>query len=370
MRQLFEPRLVNGPFGDPALHVDLRDERRALLFDLGDLSALPPRKLLRLSHVFVSHAHMDHFVGFDALLRVVLGRKQRLTLFGGPGFVAQVEHKLRAYTWNVVQRYAVELVLDVREIGLRGQGRQARFRSRNGFRREPVGRFDCADGVLLDEALFRVRAAFVDHGMPCLAFVLEEKARPRVAKNRLTAMGLGTGAWLRELKQAIQSGAPAHSPLQLRWRDRLGVHESTRSVGELTALVLDFSPGARIGYVTDLCDTDANRRVLATLLTGVDLLYIESPFRDADRAQAQRKHHLSTVQAGQIARALGARAVMPFHFSPRYLGQGEALAAEVQAAWATPAAGSAEAAAADAVPAPASASAGQGAPEGWTRALR
>ena len=34
MRQLFEPRLVNDPFGDPALYVDLRDEGRALLFDI------------------------------------------------------------------------------------------------------------------------------------------------------------------------------------------------------------------------------------------------------------------------------------------------------------------------------------------------
>ena len=103
MRHLFEPRLVNDPFGDPALYVDLRDERRALLFDLGDISALPPRELLRVSHVFVSHTHMDHFAGFDTLLRVVLGRKTAIALIGGPGFVAQVEHKLLAYTWNVVQ---------------------------------------------------------------------------------------------------------------------------------------------------------------------------------------------------------------------------------------------------------------------------
>ncbi|MGE5105173.1 MAG: MBL fold metallo-hydrolase, partial [Betaproteobacteria bacterium] len=115
MRWLFEPRLTNPAFGDPGLYVDFRDERRALLFDLGDLGALPPRKLMRVSHVFVTHAHMDHFAGFDELLAVVLGRKARLVLFGGPDFVAQVEHKLRAYTWNVVYRYD-ELTLDVGEI--------------------------------------------------------------------------------------------------------------------------------------------------------------------------------------------------------------------------------------------------------------
>ena len=112
MRCLFEPRLVNEAFGEPGLYVDFRDERRALLFDLGDIRVLPPRKLMRLSHVFVTHAHMDHFAGFDHLLAVTLGRKSRLVLFGGPNFVDQIEHKLRAHTWNVVYRYD-ELVLDV-----------------------------------------------------------------------------------------------------------------------------------------------------------------------------------------------------------------------------------------------------------------
>ena len=74
MRHLLEPYLVNDPFGDPLLYVDLHDEQRALLFDLGDLAVLPPRKLLRISHIFVTHTHMDHFAGFDQLLRVVLVR--------------------------------------------------------------------------------------------------------------------------------------------------------------------------------------------------------------------------------------------------------------------------------------------------------
>ncbi|HSN32443.1 MAG TPA: ribonuclease Z, partial [Ideonella sp.] len=85
MRQRLEPRLVDASGGEPGLVVDLRDERRALLFDLGDLARLPPRVLLRVSHGFVTHTHMDHFAGFDHLLAVGLGRMERLVLWGGPG---------------------------------------------------------------------------------------------------------------------------------------------------------------------------------------------------------------------------------------------------------------------------------------------
>ena len=52
MRRLFEPHLVNEDFGDPGLYVDFRDERRALLVDLGDITRLAPRQLMRLSATF------------------------------------------------------------------------------------------------------------------------------------------------------------------------------------------------------------------------------------------------------------------------------------------------------------------------------
>ena len=69
MRPLLHPFLVNGRTGDPALYVETLFEKGAIMFDLGDLSNLPPRKIQRLEHIFVSHAHIDHFFGFDRLLR-------------------------------------------------------------------------------------------------------------------------------------------------------------------------------------------------------------------------------------------------------------------------------------------------------------
>ena len=119
MPRHFDPQLVNDPFGDPGLYVDLVFERRALMFDLGDLSPLAPRKLLRVSDVFVTHRHMDHFIGFDQLLRVLLGREKVVGVFGPPGLIDAVGHKLKAYTWNLIAGYEGNLAFRVTELARR-----------------------------------------------------------------------------------------------------------------------------------------------------------------------------------------------------------------------------------------------------------
>jgi ribonuclease Z len=331
MRPIFTPELVNGPFGDPCLYLDFKFEGRALLFDLGDIAALAPRKILRLSDVFVSHAHMDHFVGFDRLLRVCLGRETAVRLYGPPGFIDRVEHKLAAYNWNLVQNYPTDFTLRVHELD--GERlRAARFRCHARFAREPQPPRDAPAGLLLDEPAFRVRAAALDHDITCLAFTLEEKTHVNVWKNRLAEMGLPTGPWLNELKRAVRQGAPDDTPLRAWWRDRDGLHEQHHSLGELKARVLELVPGEKLCYATDVLHSAENERRLAALAADADQLYIECVFLEEDADHAARKFHLTARQAGRIARAARARLVVPFHFSPRYAEREAELRAELEGA--------------------------------------
>ena len=57
MTPSFCASLVNQPFGDPGLYVEVRWSKRALLFDLGENDALGPTRLLRAGDIFVSHTH-------------------------------------------------------------------------------------------------------------------------------------------------------------------------------------------------------------------------------------------------------------------------------------------------------------------------
>lgn len=333
MRPIFQADLVNGPFGDPGLLVDLKFQRRALLFDLGDLAALSTRKMLRVSDVFVSHAHMDHFAGFDRLLRVCLGRDTGVRLYGPPGFIEQVGHKLSAYTWNLVDHYESEFGILVSEIAPEGGVERARFGSRDRFRRRDSEPTRAEAGLLLDDPFFRVRCRFLDHGIPSLAFRFEEGMHINVWKSRLEELGLPTGPWLTELRRRVRENAPAETPIVVRWRDRGGARERSYTLGELRARVLELVPGQAVCYVTDVAWTDANARGIVEFASGADTLYIEAVFLDADGDHAARKLHLTARQAGELARAAGVRVAIPFHFSPRYIEREQDVRSEFEDSW-------------------------------------
>ena len=328
MKPLFHPQLVNDPFGDPALYVELLFEHRALLFDLGDIRALPPRKLLRVSHVFVSHAHMDHFIGFDHLLRICVGRDKQLRLYGPAGFLAQVEHRLAGYTWNLVENYSDELVLEVYEVLSATRGRCARFRCRSAFRREAEREVHLNDGAVLEENGLSVHCALLDHRTPSLAFRVQEHEHINIWKTRLEALALPTGPWLRELKEAVREGLPDTTPIAVPEPGGGRI----RPLGELRDQVVQVVPGGALAYVTDCLFSPLNATRILRLARSVEWLFIEAPFLMRDGEHARRTCHLTAAQAGWLARHAGARRVTPFHFSPKYQAEPEALEAELAAA--------------------------------------
>jgi ribonuclease Z len=258
MTPRFHPHLVNGPFGDPAVYVDFLHERRALLFDLGQIGALPPRKILRISHVFVSHTHIDHFIGFDHLVRICLGREKRVNLFGPPGFVEQVGHRLAAYTWNLVENYETDFTVVATEIAPDCSALTAEFHCLRRFVRENVRSHRSSDGAILSEPTFRVRGCFLDHRTPSLAFALEENRHVNIMKNKVDELGVPTGPWLTELKQAVWRGDGPDTPFLIRWRLGSTECEQATTVGELLERVIRIVPGQKIAYVTDAVFSEAN----------------------------------------------------------------------------------------------------------------
>lgn len=332
MRATLHPRLLNGRIGDPGVYVEALHLPETILLDCGDLSTLTPRHLLRLGVVAVSHAHMDHWAGFDRLLRLLIGRDKRLPVIGPEGFTQRLFHRLQAYTWNLADRIPADLVFEVTEVTAAAAWPRARLRLHGGFQIEALPPLPAAgNSIVLQQGPLRLRAAVLDHGTPCLGFSVEEAMHLNVWRTRLEERRLPTGPWLATLKAAVAAGKPDDHPVPVYARASEAPNAPMLPLGDLRDLV-SVTPGQRLAYLTDFADTEANRAAAIALARGADILFIEAPFAAADADLALDRRHLTTRAAGEIARAAGVRRTEPFHFSPRYEGQEARLLAEVAAA--------------------------------------
>jgi len=329
MKPILQPSLVNDPLGDPGLFVQFLYEKRAFLFDMGDQSPLTNADLLKVTHVFVSHTHIDHFIGFDWFLRIVFGRGKTITLYGPENFIANVEGKLAGFTWNLVNRYEESLTLEVVEVH-RDRLRKATFRAIEKFKRNDEWEEPWDGGLILDEPVLSVSAAVLEHRVPCLGFALKEKFHVNINKDALILMQLEPGEWLNRFKQNIYEGASNDFLVQVP----VGVNGSQEmrevALGTLKEKLVTITPGQKIAYITDTVYSPTNIPRIVTLVREADILFCESPFIAEEEDRARDRCHLTTRQAGLLAKEAGVKQLKTFHYSKRHSHQTELLVREAQ----------------------------------------
>ncbi|MBW2701724.1 MAG: ribonuclease Z [Deltaproteobacteria bacterium] len=263
--------------------------------------------------------HIDHFVGFDHLLRLHLGRGRRVRVFGPPGITQCVNGKLQGYTWNLVKHQ--RLVFEVYEA--RGDEMQvSEFACRRRFRHPRVTLRPAGD-LLFEDDMVRVRWTELDHHTPSMAYTVTERDFFNVNPLRLDASGLKPGSWLNHLKKLVRTNQARGAELEIDGQ----IHDAEALAGDL----LIHTPGRTIGYIADSAASPENLLKAKALMQEVDLLYCEGAFLEADRARADQTAHMTAGQAGHLARAAGAKRLVVFHFSPKYEGRFEELEAEAEA---------------------------------------
>jgi ribonuclease Z len=306
MEPIFRYRLINDLFGDPALFIRILREKRALQFDLGDISGLAPSEIYKITDVFVTHTHIDHFIGFDSLLRAVLRRKTPLHIYGPQNITQCVAGKLRGYTWNLIRDYPLQIHVFAYE----GKSlAHSVFKAHNRFKREDVA-VSGSDGTVLEDPMFRVKTARLSHGTPCLAYSIEEESHINIDKDRVMRKGLEVGPWLSVFKKALRRNAPADSTVEIsgkRYRmDRLS------DIAKITE-------GQKITFATDVATTGKNIACLVELARDSDVFYCEAYFLEKDRARAKERSHLTAKTCGIIAKKAGVKKLFVSHISPRYI---------------------------------------------------
>ena len=330
MRPSFHPRLINRPFDDPGIFIPFLFEKRALIFDIGNINSLSTRDILKISHIFVTHTHMDHFVGFDWLLRLFLGREKKLHMYGPEGFIKNIEGKLAGYSWNLVENFNNRLSLNVTEVYPDHLiSRQYLCQNRFIPIKEDIKKH--FKSILLKESALSVSAAILDHSIPCLGFSIEERFHVNIIKDRVIALGLEIGPWIKEFKQALFNQQNPESEFVVR----CGKNNKEKKfiLGNLSKQIALITPGQKITYIADVVYNNYNKEKIIEFAKNSDHLFIEAAFLENDRDMAEKKYHLTAHQAGRLAGEANIKQYTLFHFSPRYTGKEYLLIEEARAAF-------------------------------------
>lgn len=325
--RFIEPYFCGGLLDDPLLLVRVRPTGRSLLFDCGHLHHLAKRTLRSIDAVFISHAHMDHFMGLDHLVRHTHVSPRPLALYGPPGIAERVGHKLAGYDWNLAEPWWRSIF--VHELHKNRLDRYC-FAGASGFASEFLGSEPLTDAVIYRSAWVTVAARIVDHALPVLAFRLTEREVFTIDPDQLYLRGLIPGPWLRELKRYWQSGTLAGRSIEVI---RASAQDSCRTTiedaAELYGQLRTVRPAASLGYITDLGFSAANRTTLQELMTGTSLLCCECTFLAADQDKARASHHLCSSDLNQLTSELHPKALLPMHLSKAYIQRPETIYDEI-----------------------------------------
>ncbi|MFO0822703.1 MAG: hypothetical protein U0792_06215 [Gemmataceae bacterium] len=313
-------QLVNGSTGDPVLYLDYPGSDNALLFDGGDNGNLTMAQLGDLEAAFITHHHVDHFIGLDRIIRANMDRDKVLNLFGPVNTIRKVYDRITAYEYPFFpfQKIAVK----VTEL-LPGKMRTATLECTKKFPEPEITETAWAGPVCHENADLRIEAVHAEHTVPCLSFALAEKSGYHPDPAKLAAGMLKPGGWVTAALQQLRARADMQT--------RLEIDGGSFTLESLATNYFTESPGARVAYVTDTFWSDEVRPELVKLAKGAWRLYCDSFYARAQAKQAAQYKHMIAPQSGELAKLAKVEQLVLIHFATRYAGKYQTLIEEAAA---------------------------------------
>lgn len=222
----------------------------------------------RISHVFISHLHGDHYLGLVGLLssQHLVGRKSELHLYGPP---------------------ALKEILDL-------QFKHSDTRLRYPLIFHPTN--EQQEELLFENNHLSVSSFPLYHRIGCTGFRFDEKVRSASLKKELVQKMNIPVRYLRLLKKGI---------------DCVADDGTVYVASELT--IPPLAPRS-YAYCSDTLADEGYFEAIG----GVNLLYHEATFLHDRVERAKETFHTTAKEAALVARAVGAKKLLLGHFSARY----------------------------------------------------
>lgn len=310
-------RLVNGSTGDPVLYLDYPGSNNALLFDGGDNCGLTLAELGDLEAVFITHHHVDHFVGLDRVIRANMDKDKTLHVFGPVNTIERVVARVRAYDhpFFAFQKLAV-CIHELAE----GTRSTATLECAQRFALPEVTEAKWTGRVCYGTEHLEVEALAVEHTVPCLAYALAERSGFHPDPDKLAAGLLRSGEWVQEALRLLRADAPGNT--------RLEIQGGSFTLDALAKQYFVESAGARVAYITDTFWGEEVRPKLVKLARGAWRLYCDSFYARKEAKSAAQHKHMMAHQSAELAKLARVEQLVLIHFSTRYAGRYQSLVEE------------------------------------------
>jgi ribonuclease Z len=221
--------------------------------------------LARIGTILLTHLHGDHYLGLPGLLKTLslAGREEPLQLFGPDGLY--------------------ELLREVERI--------------IGRPRFPFLVEEARPGAVLETPEYLLRTARTDHGMPGLAWCLEERSRVGLFHpERALELGIVAGPDFGRLQRGENVTTPEGR------------------VVRPDEVMDEARPGRKVVITGDTRPVEA----VIQLASGASVLVHESTFADSEQARAVETGHSTAREAAEVARAAGVDTLVLTHLSSRH----------------------------------------------------
>jgi ribonuclease Z len=244
----------------------------SFLIDCGEGTQIQLRKnaikIQRISHIFISHLHGDHYLGLLGLIQTMhlLGRKTKLTLVCPPELKEIIDLQNKHSQTTIV--YEIEYIFT--------NPKQAE--------------------LVWEDDKIEIKSFPLRHRINCTGFLFKEKPHLKnIIKEKLLEFNVPNSE-VNKLRLGLDA-----------------INEQGKTIAN-DKLTLSALPQRSYAYCSD---TNYYEEIIEHI-KGADLVYHEATFLEAEIERAKKTFHSTAKQAAAIASKAKIKQLLLGHFSARY----------------------------------------------------